>query len=100
MSSTTTYFYEGLTCGLVLGITLNLIRSYIFKDKSKTCHIKCRDGCLQQKPNSPVKIDGEFKMALLVRHDLKMGKGKVAAQVRIYFIRITFIVKNSKVVLN
>lgn len=78
------YFYEGIIIGLVLGTTLNLIKSYIFKNKSKNCHPKCIDGCLQREPNAPVKIDGEFKMALLVRHDLKMGKGKVAAQVRIY----------------
>lgn len=27
-------------------------------------------------------IDSEYKMVLVVRNDLKMGKGKVAAQVR------------------
>lgn len=26
-------------------------------------------------------VDGEYKMVLVVRNDLKMGKGKVAAQV-------------------
>ena len=26
--------------------------------------------------------DGEYKMVIVIRNDLKMGKGKIAAQVR------------------
>lgn len=37
---------------------------------------------MKKDPGTKNRESEEFKMALLVRHDLKMGKGKVAAQVR------------------
>lgn len=68
-------FSLGLTIGLLMGLSLHMILKYIYKNK----------------PNKPEKnntqlngftIEGNFKMVLLVRSDLRMGKGKVAAQVR------------------
>lgn len=72
---TTNSFYNGLTVGIVMGVLLNMTKNYIFKNKwiSRFC-VKSIDETSRHQ-------NSEFKMALLVRHDLKMGKGKVAAQV-------------------
>lgn len=36
--------------------------------------------------------DGEYKMVIVIRNDLKMGKGKIAAQVRkIYYYLSLFV---------
>ena len=74
MKSTTDLFYHGLIVGIMFGLSLNMIKNYIFKTIRTS----------QQESKSLLKENEEFKMALLVRHDLKMGKGKVAAQVRQY----------------
>lgn len=82
-------FYHGLTVGLVMGMTLNMIKNYIFKSKLMNHgknRINASVGSFQPEAKSSTKLNGEFKMALLVRHDLKMGKGKVAAQVSCIFI--------------
>lgn len=68
-------FYVGLITGMVAGLTLYAIKNHVFKNKRSSVNDKSGHGDEQQKT-------GEYKMALLVRHDLKMGKGKVAAQVR------------------
>lgn len=71
----TNSFYNGLTIGIVTGILLNASKNHIFKNKwISRFFAKSIDKTSQQQSS-------EFKMALLVRHDLKMGKGKVAAQV-------------------
>lgn len=74
-------FYVGLTVGIMVGITLELIRNTFFQIKSKphSTHVYYDD---KQKLSSSSNVAGEYKMALLVRTDLKMTKGKVAAQVR------------------
>lgn len=79
-------FYKGLTIGVITGIVLNVIKNYIFNSKLINREIKSlnkSDKSIQSGANSTTKSKGEFKMALLVRHDLKMGKGKVAAQVSV-----------------
>lgn len=78
-------FYKGLIIGVFTGITLNVIKNYIFPNTFTICDKKKKyitDGEFRSETNSLTKENGEFKIALLVRHDLKMGKGKVAAQVR------------------
>lgn len=74
-------FYKGLTLGILLGLTLSTFKN-LFKDKLIIANKNTNKTgmCLQQKSKSSVSNE-KFKMALLVRHDLKMGKGKVAAQV-------------------
>lgn len=80
MSFITNTFYGGLTAGIVISVSFNIIKDYILRtvwtSKNEKSVVEC------QQPNSLIKKNREFKMALLVRHDLKMGKGKVAAQVR------------------
>lgn len=71
----TNSFYNGLTIGIVTGLLLNASKSYIFKNKWISRFFAKKIDKTSQQQSS------EFKMALLVRHDLKMGKGKVAAQV-------------------
>lgn len=80
MSFITNTFYGGLTAGILIGIGFNIIKDYIVRTKWNSQNKK--SVVESQQPNSLIKNNGEFKMALLVRHDLKMGKGKVAAQVR------------------
>lgn len=70
MYFTENLFYAGLITGTLIGLTFNII-----KNKLICYNIKKDTGTKNRE-------SGEFKMALLVRHDLKMGKGKVAAQVR------------------
>lgn len=70
MYFTDNLFYVGLAIGILIGVTFNIIKNKLI------CHNKKRD------PKTKNRESKEFKMALLVRHDLKMGKGKVAAQVR------------------
>lgn len=67
-------FYNGLTVGVLTAVAFTVTKKLICKN--------CKNSVqsISQKPSE--KANGEFKMALLVRHDLKMGKGKVAAQVR------------------
>ncbi|VVC34450.1 Hypothetical protein CINCED_3A015169 [Cinara cedri] len=72
-------FFKGITIGILIGLSLHTIINYVFKNKWSRLNNKITDKNLQ-KSNSSTKVNGEFKMALLVRHDLKMGKGKVAAQ--------------------
>lgn len=79
MYSTIDTFYVGLTIGLLVGMTMNFFMNYVIKNK---CKRNSSHAIFQQKSNSSTKKNGEFKIALLVRQDLKMGKGKVAAQVR------------------
>lgn len=81
MSLTTNTLYDGLIVGILIGLALNTIISYTFKAKRRSQDEKSVVES-QQGPKSLKNKNGEFKMALLVRHDLKMGKGKVAAQVR------------------
>lgn len=77
MYFTVNSFYVGLITGTVVGISLTLyaIKNRVFRNKLSSVDDKSGLGDVQQ--NAEV-----YKMALLVRHDLKMGKGKVAAQVR------------------
>jgi hypothetical protein len=78
-------FYEGLTIGILTGITLNVIKNYIFKNKyinRDTTKLDVTDEEIRSEYKSSTNENEEFKIALLVRHDLKMGKGKIAAQVR------------------
>lgn len=78
-------FYKGLTIGILTGITLNVIKNYIFQNKYTNRDKKklyATEEKFQNEYKSSTKENEEFKIALLVRHDLKMGKGKVAAQVR------------------
>jgi len=82
MTFTTDKMYDGLIVGLLIGLALNTIINYAFKTKCTSQDAKSVGKSHQQEPKSKSNIKGEFKMALLVRHDLKMGKGKVAAQVR------------------
>jgi len=82
MTFTTEKFYGGLTVGILIGLTLNTIFNYIFKTKWTSQDEKNVGKNQQQDAKLFPNKNGEFKMALLVRHDLKMGKGKVAAQVR------------------
>lgn len=79
-------FYKGLTIGIITGMALNTIKNYLFNSKLINRGIACLNesgGSIQSAAKSSTKSEGEFKMALLVRHDLKMGKGKVAAQVSV-----------------
>jgi len=82
MSFITDTFYNRLTLGILIGLALNMIKDYIFKTKWTSQDKKSVAESQQQEPKLSINENGEFKMALLVRHDLKMGKGKVAAQVR------------------
>jgi len=77
MYFTVNSFYVGLITGTVVGISLTLyaIKNRVFRNKLSSVDDKSGHGDVQQNAE-------EYKMALLVRHDLKMGKGKVAAQVR------------------
>ncbi|XP_050431949.1 peptidyl-tRNA hydrolase 2, mitochondrial-like isoform X1 [Adelges cooleyi] len=72
-------FFKGLIIGVITGVVLNKVPNYIYslirnnriiKDEVKS----------NSKPEPVSSTKDEYKMALLVRHDLKMGKGKVAAQ--------------------
>lgn len=85
MTFTTDKMYDGLIVGVLIGLALNAIINYTFKTKWTSQDAKSvgKTGKSQyQEPKSIINNKEEFKMALLVRHDLKMGKGKVAAQVR------------------
>jgi len=82
MTFTTEKFYGVLTVGILIGLTLNTIFNYIFKTKCTSQDEKNVVKSQQQEAKLLPNKNGEFKIALLVRHDLKMGKGKVAAQVR------------------
>jgi len=82
MPFTTDKLYDGLIVGILVGLALQTIINYTFKTKCTSQNTKSVGKSQQQEPESIVNKKGEFKMALLVRHDLKMGKGKVAAQVR------------------
>jgi len=82
MTFTSDKMYDGLIFGVLIGLALNAIINYAFKTKCTSQDAKSVGKSQQQEPKSIPNKKGEFKMALLVRHDLKMGKGKVAAQVR------------------
>lgn len=84
MTFTTDKMYDGLIVGVLIGLALNAIIKYTFKTKwaSQDASVGKTGKSQQQEPKSIINNKEEFKMALLVRHDLKMGKGKVAAQVR------------------
>ncbi|XP_040006209.1 peptidyl-tRNA hydrolase 2, mitochondrial isoform X2 [Xiphias gladius] len=64
----------GLGCGLFLGWH---IRGRFFGPASKSLREAMGNGTSEA---SVMGEGGEFKMILVVRNDLKMGKGKVAAQ--------------------
>eukprot|EP00102_Acyrthosiphon_pisum_P020509 XP_016657719.1 PREDICTED: peptidyl-tRNA hydrolase 2, mitochondrial isoform X1 [Acyrthosiphon pisum] len=80
MTFTNDKMYDGLILGVLIGLALNAIYNYTFKTKCTSQDAKSVGKSQQQEPKSIPNKKGEFKMALLVRHDLKMGKGKVAAQ--------------------
>ncbi|XP_022163368.1 peptidyl-tRNA hydrolase 2, mitochondrial-like isoform X3 [Myzus persicae] len=80
MTFATDKFYGGLTVGVLIGLALHTIVNYIFKTNCTSQDKKSVVESQQQAPKSLPNKNGEFKIALLVRHDLKMGKGKVAAQ--------------------
>lgn len=63
----------GLGCGLLLGWRLRAR----FEPTSKSLMAEVGNGTGE---SSVMGEGGEFKMILVVRNDLKMGKGKVAAQ--------------------
>lgn len=75
-------FYKGVILGTLMGLGFSTIKSYIFKKKCLNFDEKSKHIKPQGDFTSLTTAKGEYKMALLVRHDLKMGKGKVAAQVR------------------
>lgn len=91
MSFITNTFYGGLTAGILIGLTFDMIKNYILRTKWTSQNEK--SVCESQQPKSLINQKGEFKMALLVRHDLKMGKGKVAAQVRQFELNSTLELK-------
>lgn len=87
-------FFKGLTIGIITGMVLNTIKNYIFNSKLMNHRIACSNESgksTQPEAKSSTKSEGEFKIALLVRHDLKMGKGKVAAQVSVNGYKYIFI---------
>ncbi|CAH2051725.1 unnamed protein product, partial [Iphiclides podalirius] len=61
-------FFTGLGCGICIGISLLALRKYfgIVSDTAKTV--------------KKFSSDSEYKLVLVVRTDLNMGKGKMAAQ--------------------
>lgn len=83
-------FYKGITVGIITGMVMNMIKNYLFNSKFMNRGIPRLNETgesIQPGAKSSTKPEGEFKMALLVRHDLKMGKGKVAAQVSVNRIK-------------
>lgn len=64
----------GVTCGLCLGWSLRGRFSIFPRNKRPLCNN------IQADEPSVMGETGNFKMVLVVRNDLKMGKGKVAAQ--------------------
>lgn len=71
-------FNKGLAVGIITGILLNKITSYFYDFTGS--RVASTEKTTESTSHSKIGA-GEYKMALLVRHDLKMGKGKVAAQV-------------------
>lgn len=67
-----------IVIGVIIGLSLPTIKNFIFRRDLNRINKSV------QKSNS--RTNQEYKIALLVRNDLKMGKGKVAAQVR-YILR-------------
>ncbi|XP_078539706.1 peptidyl-tRNA hydrolase 2, mitochondrial [Lissotriton helveticus] len=64
----------GVTCGLCLGWSLRGRFSIFSRNKRPLSNnIQADEPCVMGET-------GDFKMVLVVRNDLKMGKGKVAAQ--------------------
>ncbi|CAH0714006.1 unnamed protein product, partial [Brenthis ino] len=61
-------FFSGLGCGLCIGISLYALTKY-FGSVSNTVKAAKR-----------IATDSEYKLVLVVRTDLGMGKGKIAAQ--------------------
>ncbi|KFP11912.1 peptidyl-tRNA hydrolase 2, mitochondrial [Egretta garzetta] len=59
----------GVACGVCLGWG---IRGRLFRQPKAGAHLGSEANVMGE--------SGEFKMVLIVRNDLKMGKGKVAAQ--------------------
>ncbi|KXJ21493.1 Peptidyl-tRNA hydrolase 2, mitochondrial [Exaiptasia diaphana] len=75
--------YYGIVLGLVLGILTGWLAKGMFcKDEGKDSKVVTykSDG------------SGEYKMVLVVRQDLGMGKGKVAAQVCHHFYALGLLV--------
>ncbi|MGH0159429.1 UNVERIFIED_CONTAM: hypothetical protein FKN15_037343 [Acipenser sinensis] len=77
-----TFFRVGLVLGLLTGAGCSLCLGWLLRGRFD----KSRKGVLPSMENgtgsetSIMGESGEFKMILVVRNDLKMGKGKVAAQ--------------------
>lgn len=61
-------FYTGLSCGICIGLSIFAIRKYMkmFSNASETV--------------KKFVSNEEYKLVLVVRTDLSMGKGKIAAQ--------------------
>ncbi|XP_057853314.1 uncharacterized protein LOC131063494 isoform X4 [Cryptomeria japonica] len=64
------YFIPGLVIGFLLGLLVEFPKSFV-RGSSKT-----HDSSKAKNQNS----EGELKMVLVVRQDLKMGSGKIASQ--------------------
>ncbi|XP_014361238.2 peptidyl-tRNA hydrolase 2, mitochondrial [Papilio machaon] len=61
-------FLSGLGCGICIGISLFALRKYLGFVKKSVKVVK------------QFSSDSEYKLVLVVRTDLNMGKGKIAAQ--------------------
>lgn len=66
-------FFTGVGCGLCIGITLFALKKY-FSVGARSPAAKAVKAALKYNR------DEEFKLVLVVRTDLGMGKGKIAAQ--------------------
>ncbi|ESO97920.1 hypothetical protein LOTGIDRAFT_149249 [Lottia gigantea] len=67
---------EIATAGVIAG-GIGLVVGWFLKTKYGTKLVVANNGDLSE---PVIATDGEFKMVLVVRNDLKMGKGKAAAQ--------------------
>ncbi|CAM4762935.1 unnamed protein product [Rotaria magnacalcarata] len=73
MSQTSWFEEKTATAGLVAGFFGGLALGWIFSSSDQSSDEKCFDPGLSD-------AEGEYKLVLVVRNDLKMGQGKIAAQ--------------------